>query len=342
MPGTAPLLRLALVGLLAAACTDPGAAPSPSPAVASTPAPSAPSSIQETAAPRPEAAAIPLAYRFAVGDRWTEEVEMTLHSSRSGEPPSETPTMLERRRERFEVLADAGEGPVLAILLEHLEIEPRGAAAIDSDAPPPTGADPFLFERLAFVGAPIRVRVDASGEVLETLDERLVRDELTRRWTSLREAAGLPPTDDEAAARWQRALDAEFAANREWGARPRLPRAPEPPGATWTETVTTTTLFDAAATWTIRHTLRDIDGDLATVVRDGDAEFAETAAFARYLRKADVGLTGEHVLDRGRGVLLRSETIVEGMIEAAPQVEHGFEGGTLKMRRSLKRRRVDP
>jgi hypothetical protein len=303
-------------------------------------------STPETAAERsgaeqaPPADGISLAYQFKEGERWVEAVDLELYSQRPGEAPDDTPTMTERRRERFEVLAMSDAGATVQVTVERVELEPRGGSPVDSAAEPPP-SDALALERLALVGVPMTYRLASDGATLELVDEGPLRAAADARWEALRVDAGLAPATPEERDRWRNALGGELTSAREWGIRPKLPRAPIARGGAWTERTATSTLFNAEVIWSIEHVLKAADGDSVTITRDGDAEFRESPAMARYLKSADAGLAGELVVDRRSGALLRADTTVTAMIEAAPQPEAGFAGGALKMRRVLRRRRLE-
>ncbi|MCA9662806.1 MAG: hypothetical protein KC486_30990 [Myxococcales bacterium] len=328
-------VAVGLVGLVACTPSTPEVAAERSEPARSEPAPAA----ADTDATAP-ADGIVLAYRFKEGERWVEAVDLELHSRRAGEAPGDAPTMVERRRERFEVLAASDGVATLQVTVERVELEPRGGPAVDSAAASAPPREALALERLALVGVPVTYRLASDGATLEIVDEGTLRAAAEARWDALRAEAGLAPATAEERDRWRNAVGGELTSAREWGIRPKLPRAPIAVGDAWTESTTTSTLFSAEVVWSIEHVLKAADGDSVTIARDGDAEFRESPAMARYLERADAGLAGELVIDRRSGALLRAETTVTALVEAAPQPEAGFDGGTLKMRRILKRRRL--
>ncbi|MEZ4381216.1 MAG: hypothetical protein R3A79_07695 [Nannocystaceae bacterium] len=333
---------------LGPACTQatPGAAeraqPGPAPAPAAAGGAEAPPTVADPP-PTPPAVGegLALAYRFTAGDRWREAVDLELHSSRAGEAPDETPTMIQRRRELFEIVDAGPDGASVRVTLERVELEPRGGAAIDSDAEAPPPADAFALERLALVDVPMTYRLGGDGATLELVDEPGLRAAADGRWEALRAEAGLAAPTAEERARFRHSVADELTSSREWGIRPVLPRAPVAVGGAWTESVRTSTLFNAEVVWTIRHALEAADDGRVTITRDGEAAFNKSPTMARLLPRADAGLAGELVVDRESGALLRAETTVTALVEAAPQPDAGFPGGTLKMRRIVKRRRLD-
>lgn len=329
MPGrrVAPRALLFTALLAATACTAPR------------PQESGQRSEDATPAAAREAATIDLVHRFTAGERWIEDVEVVLTSQRGDEAPSPSPTMVERRRDRFEVLAVDGGAAELRVTAEHLRVEPRGGSPVDSDETPPAGVDPLILDRLVWVGLPVTYRLDERGATLAIIDEDGVRAAAAARLDALREAAALPPATDEEREGARKAVDDELRASRAWGVRPRFPAGPIAADATWAATVEQMSLFGAAVTWSITERLREVGDATLTIAREGDASFQETPAMRRFLRSADAHLVGAIEIDRRSGALLRSEATVSGSVDAAPQPEVGFAGGVMKMQRTITRRR---
>ncbi|MCB9567118.1 MAG: hypothetical protein H6710_07905 [Myxococcales bacterium] len=280
--------------------------------------------------------------RFRVGDRWLERVEVEYYSARDDEAFGDTPTMLERRREAFDVEgADGGDdgGFVLRVTTEHLEIEPLSGARVESDTL--TNVDARHIERFALVGIPLGIRLDADAATVGLVDEDAFREAAEARWLELRAASALGEASAEERARWQAALDGELASTRQWGVRPRLPRDPVMVGDTWSESITTSTLFKAEVQWNLEHRLVAVDPERVTIARSGVAGLHPSATSARYLKGAGGELRSELVLDRRSGALLEATTDLSATLDALPQPEAGFPGGTLKVHTILRRRPVE-
>ena len=347
-----PPLALLLTGALVSACQGAGSDPQTSEGGAT---PTAPAERSAEASPTSEtpplgSTGVELHFRPPADTAWIEEVETELFSHRSDELPPESPTLRTLRIERFEVLSaqtdpsagpEAGKGVRLRVTLTALRLEPLGGPVFDSREHPDAPTSELVLEQLSLLGAPLVYRLSDAGETLEIEDVDAYRSAAELRHSALREEAGLPaPTSDDEG-RWRAFLDAELAKPMEWGIRPKLPTTPVQVGSEWTHEVRTSTLFNASALWPIRKQLVTDDGEQVTIHRDADASFEDTAAMKRFITSANASLEGLLVLDRESGALVRTETTVTGMVEAAPQPEAGFPGGTLKLRNITKRRRLE-
>jgi len=328
-------LAVLLAGALASACQSTSSDPKTT---------SADAGAQAQAASQAQAqasAGLELRFRPPVGATWIEEVESDLFSHRSDELPPESPTLRTTRRERFEVLA-ADEGPLrLQVTLTVLRLEPANGPVFDSRDGQTAPENPLVLDRLSLLGLPLVYRLSDTGATLEIEDPAAYRGAAARRHRSLREEAGLPASTPDEEAQWRTFLDGELTKPLEWGIRPILPTAPVRLGGEWTQEVRTSTLFNASARWPIKKRIEAIDAGLVTIHRDADAEFEETPAMKHFIKSAHASLEGLVVLDTKTGALVRTETTVTGIIDAAPQPEADFPGATLKMRNITRRVRLE-
>ncbi len=277
----------------------------------------------------------PLAYRFTTAATWREHVEVDLYSSNRGGPLPDAPTMTERRVEQFEVVDQQGDTIRVELTVVHLELQVPGKSTVDSDQAKLADVDPLALERLAVVGIPCVYILNRRGEVVDIADVSGYRRAVRDKWETLVARAGSTPRDPAAF------IDAELASSREWSIRPVLPLEPVAPSGEWDHSLTTSTLFNAEVTWSIKHIRKDAPSGQLSVARDGEASFDRAQTMARYLRSATASLHGSYVVDLDTSALLNSETTVEATVEAAPQPQHNFEGGLLTMRRVTRRHRVD-
>lgn len=291
---------------------------------------------QDEASPRLE-----LRFRPPVGTAWVEEVVNDLFSHLSDELPPESPTLRTTRRERFAVLAAEEGVHRVEVTLSAIRMEPAQGPVFDSREDGAAPTNPLVLDHLSFVGLPLVYRLSDAAATLEIEDPAAYRSAADRRHAALREEAGLPPPTPEEEAQWRMFLDTELKKPLEWGLRPLLPTRPVRPGDEWTQEVQTSTLFNATARWPIRQRIEAVSAGLVTIHRDADAEFVETPAMKRFIKRADATLEGAVVVDVTTGALVRTETTVTGMVEAAAQPEAGFAGGTLKMRSITKRARLE-
>lgn len=329
-------LAALLIGGLVGACQSAKQAPTSAEAEAEVVA----EAVAEVGPGRAEAG-LELRFRPQVGTSWVEEVVTELFSHRSEELPPESPTLRTTRRERFAVLAAEEGVHRVEVTLSAIRMEPAQGPVFDSREDRAAPADPLVLDHLAFVGLPLVYRLDDAAATLEIEGPAAYRSAADTRHAALREEAGLPPPSPEEEAQWRVFLDTELKKPLEWGVRPVLPTKPIRQGDEWTEEVQTSTLFKATATWPIRQRIEAVSAGLVTIHRDADAEFAETPAMKRFIKQADATLEGQVVIEVATGALIRTETTVTGMVEAAPQPEAGFPGGTLKMRSITKRARLE-
>ncbi len=343
---------LLLTGALLGACQSPSPSPSPTPKATSAEErggergdESRGDEARGAASPGASAPAetppsVDLRLRLSVGDSWVETVETELYSYRSNEEPPESPSLRTIRHERFEVLEADDGGHRLRITLSALRLEPAGRAALDSRDGGTVPGDPLSQEQMALLGIPLVYRLSDRGETLEVEEAEAFRSAAARRRATLRDEVGLDPPTPEEEAQWRIFLDTELKKPLEWGIRPIFQGAPVALGGAWTHEVRTSTLFNATARWPLTKRIESIDGERVTIRRDADAEFEETPAMLRYIKSAHASLEGIVVVDRRTGALIRTETTVTGMVEAAAQPDAGFPGGTLKMRNVTTRERL--
>ncbi len=322
--------------LLAGACQAP-AAPTPEPQVHKEQAQSQPITAPTQAAQAP-------VYRFQPGASWREDIEIKLFSNNRGGSLPEAPTAVETRRERFAIVRANEQGAELEMTIEQLRFEPAGGQAFDSrelglpgepTASAVKGLDSFAVERLALVGVKCLYKLNPRGEVVGIVDEPGYRAAVRSNWESLLAAAGQQPRDPQA-----RFIDDDLTSTREWSLRPVLPDRVLAPGESWTQQLTTSTLFNARVTWALKHVRKAAADGLWAVSRAGDATFNPTASMAKYLRSAAANIHGDYTVDLATGALIESQTTVTATVDAAPQPDAGFDGGLVKMRRVTTRRQV--
>ncbi len=278
-----------------------------------------------------------LRYVLEVGQQWDEAVEVVMHAQRSDEPPVAEPTLHVQSTEHFEVVAKQSDAVHLQITTTWLRKAPRDGSAVESGKPLPADVAPFLLQELAWVGVAKTFRIDATGRTLELLHEQRAVLAAQQYWTKLQAEAGIKANPDDAAA-WQADVDRSLTANREWGVRPLFPADGVAVGGGWTETLQTSSLFDAKMDWSIEYQFAGGGAEGWQINRKGRATMLGSPRSALHLNSVEVSLTGELWVDHQTGALQRSETAVTAVVEAGPS--QGEKAGTkLTMAHTTKRRR---